>query len=413
MGLKTIFQAWMVIFIVSNPFAIQIDDLKHLMSRVGFGMSQSDVELYKNLDRSAVIHRVLISSKEGSVTKMPDLGRGKNQFQRSLKDLSQDARSLVRSERREMGKTLKAWWIKEMVHTNSPITEKMTLFWHGHFTSSLRKVKLPVLMAKQNALFRKNSMGSFSDLLKDMVHDPALAIYLDNHLNRKKKPNENLARELLELFTLGEGNYTESDVKAAARALTGSKYSPVSGKLDLVFRRHDSGKKQFLGRVGNFSADDIVQILLKHPQTAIHIATKIWNEFISIPPSTERIAEVSDVFRGSDYSIKKLLSLILNSSEFWSPKNRLSAIKSPVELLVGVIRGFEITSVDFALLVKLCRQLGQDLFDPPNVKGWSGGQDWITTYTLSVRQRAMHKLVEKYSGKDRIYSILAPEWQLK
>lgn len=204
------------------------------------------------------------------------------------KHLSQEEKQALREERKEEALELKEWWYREMMATPSPLTERMTLFWHNHFTSSLHKVKWPPFLYWQNLLFRKDALGSFRDLLFGTAKDPAMIRYLDTGSNHKDRPNENYARELFELFTLGEGHYTEQDIKQAARAFTGWHIDPQTGRFRFNPYQHDEGVKQVFGKTGNFSGDDILSLTLNSPHVAIYIVQKLWREFVSDEPVPQR-----------------------------------------------------------------------------------------------------------------------------
>jgi uncharacterized protein (DUF1800 family) len=269
----------------------------------------------------------------------------------------------------------------------------MALFWHNHFTSALRKVKWPTLMYRQNLLLRRHALGNFREMLHAIAKDPAMILYLDNQSNRKGKPNENFAREVMELFTLGEGRYSERDIKEAARAFTGWMVDRTTGQFRVDPRRHDPGSKTFMGRTGAFDGDDILDIILEQPQVAIFISEKLWREFIAGDPDPQEIARLARIFRAADYEIKPLVQAILMSPDFRASGNRGTLVKSPVELIVGTARMFNIGANDGRRFARLGRYLGQDLFDPPNVKGWPGGNAWITSNTLLARQHFLELVV--------------------
>jgi uncharacterized protein (DUF1800 family) len=287
---------------------------------------------------------------------------------------------------------LQSWWLTEMLVTPSPLTEKMTLFWHNHFVSSQQKVRSPQLMYRQNVLLRRHAFGNFTALLHAVARDPAMVIYLDSASNRKGQPNENFAREVMELFTLGEGHYTERDIKEAARAFTGWGVDPDRGEF--VFRRiaHDDGVKTVLGRRGNLDGDAVLGILLAQPQTAELIVAKLWREFVAPDPDPGEVRRIAQVFRESGYEIRPALRALLTSDSFYEPGNRAVLIKSPVELVVGTLRQFSFATgepLPFALGVAV---LGQSLFSPPNVKGWPGGEMWINSTTLLARKAFLDRL---------------------
>jgi len=306
--------------------------------------------------------------------------------------MSAEDRKLAQREMFQKAFELRSWWLTEMLVTPSPLTEKMTLFWHNHFVSSQQKVRSPQLMYRQNALLRRHALGNFGRLLQAVARDPAMVIYLDSASNRKGQPNENFAREVMELFTLGEGHYTERDVKEAARAFTGWGIDPDRGEF--VFRRlaHDDGVKTVLGRTGNLDGDAVLGVLLAQPQTAELIVAKLWREFVAPDPDPGEVRRIAQVFRDSGYEIRPALRALLTSDAFYDPGNRAALIKSPVELVVGTLRQFNFATgepLPFVLGVAL---LGQNLFSPPNVKGWPGGEMWINSTTLLARKAFLDRL---------------------
>lgn len=298
-----------------------------------------------------------------------------------------------RQQRIDEAIALKTWWAEAMLTTSSPFTEHMVLFWSNHFTTSLQKVKVPALVWQQHLMLRAN-LHDFRAMLHGVVDDPAMLVYLDGAKNKAAAPNENLARELLELFTLGEGHYAESDVKEAARALTGTAINRRTGRAVARPFQHDRGDKTFLGTSGALDADDIVEILLQQPRTAELVVEKLWRDLISPTPDAHAVKLHAASFR-KDWRIDALLRALLNSDAFWARENRGVLVKSPIDLIVGAARSLELVGAgptpEWVALT--ARSLGQDLFDPPNVKGWPGGDRWITTLTLPDRERLAREAV--------------------
>lgn len=373
--------------LASPALALSHGDARHLLSRTGFGASPHEIKALLPLNRPQAVDYLLGHSHKEALflpqSLLADTPDGGTQEKRDL---------------------LKYWWHYEILKTPSPITERMTLFWHNHFTSSLQKVRQPSLMLQQNSLFRSHALGQFDSLLHAIAKDPAMLIYLDGLNNRKAQPNENFARELLELFTLGEGHFTESDVKAAARAFTGWSLDQNQAFIKRN-KQQDSGVKTFLGYTGNFDGEDILNILLDHPRTAVFVVEKLWKAFISPQPDTQAVKQWAAYWLQNDrYNLSKLLKRMLNSNAFWMAQNRGTLIKSPVELTLGTLRSLEIQPDSEALrrITWLNRELGQDLLDPPNVKGWPGQEHWIDTRTLVIRQRFLTRIsrgLEKPEGK--------------
>jgi uncharacterized protein (DUF1800 family) len=247
-------------------------------------------------------------------------------------------------------------------------------------------------MYRQNVTLRAHALGRFGDLLHAIARDPAMVIYLDSAQNRKGAPNENFARELMELFTLGEGNYGEQDIKDAARAFTGWSLDRDSGRF--VFRRfvHDYGSKTVLGRSGYFDGDDVLDILLAKAQTAEFITRKLWREFVSADPDEAEVKKIASRFRDSRYDIKVALEALLISDAFYAKENRGVLVKSPVDLVVGTLKQFDLKPGEPVPFAVAAAAMGQNLFSPPNVKGWPGGEAWINTSTLLARKAFLDRL---------------------
>jgi uncharacterized protein (DUF1800 family) len=311
---------------------------------------------------------------------------------RRFRNASVDERQALQRQTRDEGLELRAWWLEEMRGTPSALTEKMALFWHNHFVSSDQKVRSPQLMYRQNALLRRHALGNFGLLLHEIARDPAMVIYLDNASNRKGQPNENFAREVMELFTLGEGHYSEPDIKEVARAFTGWSIEPDRGEFVFRTALHDEGYKNVLGRSGYMNGDDVLNVLLAQPRTAEHIVEKLWREFVSPTPEPAEVKRIARLFRDSGYEIKAALRALLTSDAFYAPQHRATLIKSPVELIVGTLRQFDFATGEMLPFAFSAAQLGQNLFAPPNVKGWAGGEAWINSTTLLARKQLLERL---------------------
>jgi len=276
------------------------------------------------------------------------------------------------------------WWANRMFSTRRPLEEKLTLFWHGHFATGENKVRDYRMMIRQNEMLRARASGAFRDLLVGILKDPAMLVYLDNGENVKKHPNENFGRELLELFTMGVGNYTERDVREAARAFTGWTNDVLAFRFDAD--QHDFGQKTFLGRTGTFDGEDIIDAILAQPVTAEFVAAKVYRFFVRDEIAGPVKADLGRTYRDSGYQMKPLLKRIFLSRDFYSPPAFATQIKSPVHLVVSTYRKMSLGQVptipDFG---RMTSGLGQSLFDPPNVAGWAGGRTWITPSTLLNR----------------------------
>jgi uncharacterized protein (DUF1800 family) len=285
---------------------------------------------------------------------------------------------------------LRAWWLYCMLFSGHPLREKMTLFWHNHFATSINKVKYAQPMVRQNHLLRKHALGKFGPFLLEMSQDPAMLNYLDSNSNIKGRPNENYAREVMELFSLGVGNYTEKDIQEAARAFTG--WHTDGEKFTFNDKLHDEGEKTVLGQKGNWNGDDIVGILLKQPVAARFLVRKLYRDFISEAevPSDSLIEPLADRFRKSDYDIALLMRTMLSCRLFYSQHAFRQRIKSPIEYVLGAAKSVARESIPPNRLVDTIDRMGQMLFAPPNVKGWPGSKAWLNTATLLVRQNFAH-----------------------
>ncbi len=373
------------------PRALSREDARHLLSRTGFTPDIKTLEQFVGRSGQQAIQQIVRGATDSRLIGLPDWVNSPALTPAKLRALDNEAKRNKRRVERERAQALKQWWLSQMVASDAPLAERMVLFWHNHFTSSFRKVRSSHLMYEQHMLLRRHALGSFAQMLHGISRDPAMLTYLDNVQNRKSAPNENFARELLELFTLGEGHYSEQDIKQAARAFTGWGVSPSTLKFKVRRKRHDAGVKQFLQHRGRLDGEDVVDILLGNARTAEFVTQKIWHEFVALKPDPAEIARLARGFAQSDYDISALLQAVLSSEGFWSPANRGALIKSPAELVVGTLRlagslkGREQRDTTFA--VRVMRDMGQDLFDPPNVAGWEGGLAWITSGSLLLREQ--------------------------
>ena len=298
-----------------------------------------------------------------------------------MENLSKEQKKQLRKQSAEDIKNLNLLWLGEMINSEAQLREKMSFFWHGHF--ACRVINIFFQQQLLNVI-RENALGNFGDLLREVSKSPAMLSFLNNQQNRKQHPNENFAREVMELFTMGRGNYTENDVKEGARAYTGWGFN-MDGEF--VFRPfvHDNGQKTFLGKTGNFNGDDVIDIILEQRATANFIAKKIYRFFVNENVDDEKVAFLGDRFYQNNYDIKKLLADIFTSDWFYQEKNIGTRIKSPVELLVGIRRLLPMEPERPELQLLFEKILGQVLFYPPNVAGWPGGQSWIDSSALMFR----------------------------
>jgi uncharacterized protein (DUF1800 family) len=368
------------------------DDVRHLLLRTGFAPSAADIAPYVGLSRGEAVDRVLATGRSVALTPLPDWTAVAPPTRAERAAWTPDQRRDADKLRGQHYDQLRAWWLREMLVTPSPLTERMTLFWHNHFTSGQDKVPEPQLMAAQNALLRREALGSFGTMLHAVAKDPAMLLYLDGASNRKGKPNENFAREVMELFTLGEGQYAQRDVSEAARAYTGWGVDPDTWQYVWRPEQHDGGEKTVLGHSGAFDGDAVLDILLAAPQTAHFVAAKLWVEFVSPTPDAAQLEAVAQPFRASGYDINSGLRALLLTSAFWDDENRGTLVSSPVEFIVGTIRRFDVSYGDTMPFARTAASLGENLFYPPNVKGWPGGIAWINSSTLLARKQFVEQL---------------------
>ena len=360
----------------------------HLLWRAGFGPAVSDIPMLDKINRNDLFRQMLKSSSRdpeyinvaGNV--MQGLFKG-IQEEGKMQQLTKEQKLEIRKQSREDLKNLNLRWLDEMVNGNAALREKLSFFWHGHF--ACREINI-FYQQQLLDIIRKNALGNFGDLLRGVSKSASMLSFLNNQQNRKQSPNENFAREVMELFTMGRGNYTEKDIKEAARAFTGWGFN-LAGEF--VFRRnfHDAGEKTFLGKTGNFNGDDVLDILLENPQTARFITTKLYRFFVNEQVNEKRVSWLSQRFLKNNYDIRKLLEDIFTADWFYADENIGAKIKAPIELLVGIRR---ILPMDFEkeqVLLLYQRLLGQVLFYPPNVAGWPGGKNWIDSSSLMYRLR--------------------------
>jgi len=367
------------------------DDARHLLLRTSFAATPADVATYARLTREQAVDRLIASAQREPVTRpAPELDQWTPRSR--IRALPEPERRAWLRQTIQQGQELRGWWLAEMLVTPAPFAERMTLFWHNHFVSSLQKVRPTRLMYRQNLLLRQHALGNFGAMLHAVARDPAMIVYLDNASNRKGQPNENFAREVMELFTLGEGNYSEQDIKEAARAFTGWGLDGETGEFLFRPALHDEGSKTVLGRSGHLDGGDVLDILLADTRTAELIVRKMWREFVSPVPDEREVRRIAEAFRRSSYEIRVAMRAILLSDAFYAPEQRASLIKSPIDMLVGTVRQFGFEVGDPFPFVVIARQLGQDLMAPPNVKGWPGGEAWINASTLLARKQILERL---------------------
>jgi uncharacterized protein (DUF1800 family) len=374
----------------------------HLMNRAGFGGSPEDIENLRQLGLSKAVSWFVDYEKITDPTPAPDWAQPNPEMAARRQAIQAAAdpetrRMLQQQQYEDLSSQmadLRYWWIRRMAMGPRPFQEKMTLFWHGHFATSFEKVQMPYFLWLQNETLRQNATGNFNQLLIAASEDPAMLLYLDGARSNRKAPNENFAREVMELFTLGEGHYTEQDIQQAAKAYTG--WGLSKDRLQYQFHpgNHDDDPKTIFGQTGNFSGEDVLNMICARPDCAQFITKKIWRFFVQDEPPQPVIDTLADEFQKSNLDLKHLMRLIFQSKEFYAPEIIRSQIKSPVQWLIASTHQLQAPLPTQAMSLVMLRQLGQELFNPPNVKGWDGGIAWITTNNLLDRYNFAAALVE-------------------
>ena len=374
----------------SAASALPPEDTRHLLARAGFGAAVADFATFAEDDRRQAVRRLLDARRDVAETPPPDYVGGDRSFYMTRGPADAEAQQARQVRLYHQGRAMKGWWLQEMAETPSPLTERMVLFWHNHFVTSFEKVRDPDLLVRHNMTLRRHALGNFRDMLHAVAADPGMIKYLDTITNRRQGPNENFARELLELFTLGEGRYSEADIKEAARAFAGWSVDEPSGRFKIVPAATDPGSKTIFGHTGPFDGGQVLDLILQRPETAPFIVRKLWREFISDKPDEAVVAAVARRF-GRDWDIAGAVGGLLDSQAFWADGNRGRLVKSPTDLMIGAIRVLGTSGVKWEDLALQVRQLGQDLFQPPNVRGWPGGTAWINTDTLLLRRELLDR----------------------
>ena len=361
---------------------------QHLLWRAAFGPMAENAASLDNISQKKLWELLLKTS-----AKQPDkidvasgtldgLVKGVQDIAQMQKFTTEQKRAMAKQSREDI-KSLNLHWLAVMTNSEAQFREKMGLFWHGHFACRVINIFYQQQLLH---IVRTNAFGNFGELLRAVSKSPAMLQFLNNQQNRKQRPNENFAREVMELFTLGRGNYTENDVKEAARAFTGWGFN-LQGEFVIRANQHDEGSKTFLGKTGNFNGDDIIDILLDQKQTALFITKKIYRYFVNEKIDGSKVQWLAKQFYQNGYNIKKLMEDIFTSDWFYDEKNIGTKIKSPVELLVGIERLLPMELKNDSARLLFQRALGQVLFYPPNVAGWPGGKSWIDSSTLMLRLR--------------------------
>ena len=373
----------------------------HLLNRAGFSGPPAEIEKVAAMGQEKAVswfldYEAIPDETADPSWAKPDPDRAKKFL--AVRDMSEEERRRVQREEQQNQRQhitdLKGWWLERMVKGPRPLQEKMTLFWHGHFATSTEKVREAYLMWRQNELFRRLATGNWLQMLIEVAQDPAMLIWLDQAQSRKEHPNENFAREVMELFALGEGHYTEKDISEGARALTGWSYDRRNEKFVERAFQHDAGQKTIFGKTGNFDGHDFLEMIVEQPQAARYITAKVWKFFAGEDATDELVTGLASTFRKAGNNFKPVLRAMFLSEEFYSPSIVRNQVKSPVQWLVGSVRVLERDLPPPLVCFNLTRNLGQDLFAPPNVKGWDGGLSWITTNNLLARYNQAATLVQ-------------------
>lgn len=373
-------------------------EFQHLMNRAGFGATPAALTDCEKLSREEVVNNLFIRSAKPealTVINRADI----EELIKAKKETSPDSKKMFRKLVLEKGVNLNVAWLKKMIASQAQLSEKMTFFWHCHFAC---RDDNPVFLQSLNNAMRNNALGNFKNLLMAAAQSPAMLKFLNNQQNKKDAPNENFAREVMELFTLGRGNYTEHDIKEAARAFTGWSYDKETQDFYFKERQHDFDEKHFFGKAGNFDGKDIINMILAKKECARFITGKIYQFFVNDERDEKIIDELADKFYASKYNISALMKEIFLADWFYDKRNIGTRVKSPVELIVNTTRwlGAEYGGED--ALVFIQRILGQVLFLPPNVAGWPNGKKWIDSSSLVFRMDFGRKVIQLSDFNQRL-----------
>lgn len=362
--------------------------IQHLYWRAGCGMSLQYLAA-KNLSVKKEVEKIFSDSKSFTplaVINEPLVTPGE------FKMMGKEEKKEIRKEGRQRTVELTYQWLLNMAEEKEMLREKMTFFWLNHFSC---KIAEPFLAQSFLNTVRKHALGNFNELLFAVSKHPAMLSYLNAKQNRRQHPNENFAREVMELFTLGRGNYTEEDVKEGARSFTGWTFNKA---FEFKFSKefHDPGSKTFMGKTGNYTGDDILKIILEKKECANFIALKIYKEFVNENADAGIVSKLADYLFTSGYNISGMMHIVLSAPWFYDKKNIGTKIKSPIELITGFMKTFYLRFPDTGKFLGYQRLLGQEIFIPPNVAGWPGGKNWIDNSSLMLRLGIPFVLFQKY-----------------
>jgi len=374
--------------------ALSAEDARHLTERIAFGESADQLRRMSHMSRENAVEMYVQQASRGCESETVPYWAS----DRLESAPATDADSQLRHQKKRYGRrvALQTWWLNGMVASTTPLCDRLALFWHQYFPIQVHQTTSESAAIRQVQRLRQQALGNFRDILRDMSRDPAMQEFLGLTSNRKAHPNENYARELMELYTLGSGHYSEQDVREAARAYTGWRTIRRLGLFVMWWPDHDFGQKQFLGQTGRWDGDDVVDIILQQPRTAEFMVEKLWREFISPTPAPAEVSRLAALLR-RDWEIRPVIDTLLRSPYFWAADSRGTLTKSPVDLAVGVLRQAGASPSNGNALAAWTWAMGQGLYFPPDVKGWRGGAAWITAQTLQTRESFLSGLASGYS----------------
>lgn len=366
-------------------------EIQHLYLRAGFGADASVINRSSGIGRKALIDKLFAESAHPTPFAIVSAPTADEMMIADKKDKTPEEKKMMREYAREQDRKLNMAWLNKMMTGGEMLNEKMTFFWHDHFAC---KDENPIHAQSLNNTLRKYALGDFKQMLLAVSKEPAMLKYLNNQQNRKNAPNENFAREVMELFTLGRGHYTEADIKNGARAFTGWGFDKETGGYVFRDKQHDYGEKTFLGSTGNFNGDEVLHIITDQKQCALFITDKLYRYFVNEKGNDERVAGLAADFYADGYNIGRLMRNIFSADWFYEEENIGVRIKSPVELMASIGRHFAPTYPHENILLLVQRVLGQLLFNPPNVAGWPNGKEWIDSSSLIFRTNLGKKIIE-------------------
>ena len=367
-------------------------EIQHLYLRAGFGASVHTIRVAMGKSRTQLIETIFAeSSKPTPIDAIRKPTGEELEMAYMKKDKTPEEKKMIRDYVREEDKKLNLAWLKRMMTAREMLNEKMTFFWHDHFAC---KDNGPIHAQSFNNTLRKHALGDFRVLLSEVSKEPAMLKFLNNQQNKKNAPNENFAREVLELFTLGRGHYSEADIKNAARAFTGWGFDRMESEYVFREKQHDFDQKTFLGVTGILNGDDILHIISEQKQCALFITDKIYRYFVNENGNNDRVAKLADELYKNGYSISGLMHNIFSADWFYDEENIGTRIKSPIELICGLGVQFVPVFKQDNILLLVQRILGQYLFNPPNVAGWPNGKEWIDSSSLIFRTSLGKKMID-------------------